>query len=187
MIGHRGNVITTSASMPAPFRAGHRRSPEFAAPARSGGYHGWAQPGHDPDDLVGQMAGHTEGVEGRGEMARGPVEVTVGDAQATVRLDKVGSPVALGTAQRLTEDRDDVRTVLSGNAPGEEPAEHRVGDEPPVEAVYGGGNGRPAADRLVDVDRGRLGGRGGVCANSHGRSPCSGCYRDDPSCAPPRA
>src|SRR5215472_13164725 len=148
--------------MPAPFRAGHRRSPESAAPARSGGYHGWAQPGHDLDDLVGQVTGNTEGIEGRGEMAGGPVEVGVGDAQAAVRLDKVGSPVALGAAQRLTEDRDDVRTVLGGDAAGEEPAELRVGEEPAVEALDGGGDRRPAADRVIDVDRRRLGGRDGI-------------------------
>src|SRR5215472_4402884 len=120
-------------------------------------------------------------------MAGGPVEVGIGDAQAAMCLRKVRSPVALGTAECLAEDGDEVGTVPRADAAGEEPAEFRIREEPPEEALDGGGNGRPAADRLVDANRGRLGGRGGVSANSHGRSPCSGCYRDDPSCAPSRA
>ena len=123
---------------------------------------GRPQPGHDPDDLVGQVAGNTQGIEGRDEMARGPVEVVIGDAQAAVCLDEVRPAVTLGPAQCLTEECDEVSTVLGSDALGEEPADHRVGDDPLVQAVNGGGDGRTAADRLVDADRSRLGRRDGV-------------------------
>src|SRR5262249_14423661 len=105
--------------------------------------------------------------------------VGIGDAQAAVGLGQVRSPVVLGAAQRLTEDRDDIGTVLGSDAAGEEPAEHWVGEKPTVEPLDGGGNSRPAADRLVNIDRRRLGRRDSIWGNRHGRSPCSGVYRDD--------
>src|SRR5262249_6067457 len=124
------------------------------------------------DDVIGQVAGDAQVIEGRGKMPSGAVEVGIGDAQAAVRLDKVGSPVALGTAQRLTEDRDDVGTVARADAAREEPAEHRIGEEPAVEALDGGDNTRPAADRPVNVDRRRIGRSGGILAKPPGEASC---------------
>src|SRR5262249_52430892 len=145
----------------------------------SGGHHGRPEPGYDPDDVIDQVAGNTQAVEGRGKMAGGPVEVGIGDAQAAVCRGKVRPAVALGTAQRLAEDRDEVGTVPRADAAGKDPAEPRTGEQPPVEALDGGGNAPPAADRMVNVDRRRIGRSGGIGASRHGRSPWSGIYRDD--------
>ena len=95
-------------------------------------------------------------------MAGGTLKMGVTDAQAMVGAGDIRSPVALGTTQRLTQDGDNVSAVLGGDAAGEEPAKDRIGEDPPVQALDGGGNGGPAADRLINVDRCRLGGRDGI-------------------------
>lgn len=71
--------------------------------ARSGGHQGRPEPGHDRDDPVGQLAGHAELIEGGLQVSGGAVKVGVTDPQATVGPGEARSPVALGTAQGLTQ------------------------------------------------------------------------------------
>ena len=131
--------MTTPDTMPALAKGGQGWPSPVTEPSgpHLGGHQGRAEAGHDPDDVIGQVAGDAQAVERRGEMDGGPVEIGIADAQATVCLGKVRSPVALGTAEGLAKDRDDVRAVLGGHAAGEEPAEHRIVEEPPVEALDG--------------------------------------------------
>src|SRR5215469_4162377 len=94
------------------------------------------------------------------------------DAQATMGADHI-APVALGTAQRLAQDRDYVRPVPDPDATREERVQDCVGQQPPIEVVDSSDNSAPAADRLVDADRLRHGGSGG-CATAelgHGNAP----------------
>jgi hypothetical protein len=82
----------------------------------------------------------------------GTVKMGLADAQATVGADHI-APVALGTAQRLAQERDHIRPVPDPDATGEERAQHGVGQEPPIEIADGSDNTGSAADRLVDADR----------------------------------
>jgi hypothetical protein len=90
----------------------------------------------------------------------GTVKVGVADAQATVGASDVGSPVAAGTAECLTEDRDEVCPVPGTDAIREEPAERGVSEQAPEEALDGSDKSGPPADRLIDADRLRFGGGG---------------------------
>jgi len=75
----------------------------------------------------------------------GTLKMSAADAQSTVGAGEAGSPVALGTAQRLPQDRDDVPAVPVTDAAGEERAERRVGEQPSEEAVDGSGKSPPIA------------------------------------------
>jgi len=76
----------------------------------SGGHDGRLEPGHDPDDAIGQVAGDAQPVQGGGQVGSGALEMGTADAQAAVAADH-GSPVALGAAQRLPQDRHHVLAV----------------------------------------------------------------------------
>ena len=104
------------------------------------------------------MAGNGQLVQGGGEVAGGSLEMSVTDAQAMMGTGDIGSPVVLGTTQRLAQDRHKIGPVPGSDAAGEERGERRVGQQPPVESVNGSGNGGPAADRLIKADRLRVGG-----------------------------
>src|SRR4029450_14010765 len=86
--------------------------------------------------------------------------MSVTDAQAMMSTGDIGSPVALGTTQRLAQDRHNIGPVPGSDAAREERGKRRVGQQPPVEAVNGSGNGSPAAERPLNADRLRLGGGG---------------------------
>ena len=68
-------------------------------PARSGGDDGRPEAGHDPDDVIRQVAGNSEPVQGGVQVAGGQVEVGAGDAQPMVGRCYVGPPVALRAAR----------------------------------------------------------------------------------------
>ncbi len=99
----------------------------------------------------------------------------VTDAQAMVGRGNVWSPVAPGTAQRLTEERGEVPPVPVTDAAGEERGELRVSEQPSAKAVDGSDKSGPPADLLVDADRLRFGGGGGggvgTGGHGHGKSP----------------
>ena len=111
------------------------------------------EPGHDADDVVSEVAGNAQSVQGRVQMSGGAVEMGVTDAQASVGPGEVGSAIALATAQRLAQDRGDITAVREGDAIGEEGPERRVSQQPLEEPVDGSDQGGPAADGLVDADR----------------------------------
>src|SRR5258706_10281587 len=100
-------------------------------------------------------------------MSRGLVEVRVADAQMPVSSGKVGSPVALGTAKRLAEQRHNVRPVPVAEAGREVPAEFGVGEQANIQAVYGGLDGRPSPDGFVNARSLRFG-RDGFRLGDHG-------------------
>jgi len=117
------------------------------------GHHGVVQSGHDRDDLVGQVAGNAQLVQRGVKVAGDEREVRAADSQAAVRPGNVRSPVALGTAQSLSQEGGQVPPVPLSHAAREERAELRIGEHPPVEDVDGSDHGRPPADRLVKADR----------------------------------
>src|SRR5258706_1978117 len=102
-------------------------------------------------------------------MSRGLVEVRVADAQMPVSSGKVGSPVALGPAKRLAEQRHNVRPVPVAEAGREVPAEFGVGEQANIQAVYGGLDGRPSPDGFVNARCLRFG-RDGVPLGDHRHS-----------------
>ncbi len=50
----------------------------------SGGDHGWLEGGHDPDDLIRQVARDAQLIQRRDQVAGDEAEVDVADAQSTV-------------------------------------------------------------------------------------------------------
>ena len=113
--------------------------------------------------MINQVPGHAQPVQGVVEVGGGAIEMRFGDAQAPMRPGDVGSPVALGAAQRLAQDRHHVGPMPRAGAMGKEGAQHGVGEQPPVEVVHGGGQGGSPTDRLVDADR--------PGSHGHDRSP----------------
>src|SRR5258708_29085701 len=89
-----------------------------------------------------------------------------------VRVAEITSVVALRTAQRLAEERDDETAVRNVNSAREERPEHRVIKQPGKEHVDSGDKSSPPPDRMVEADLdGRVGNAG---AGGHGGSPCKG-------------
>jgi hypothetical protein len=68
------------------------------------------------NEVVGE--GHAQPVQGGVQVGRGSVEMAVSDAQAMVGPGHVGSVVALGPAECLAEERDDVPAVQFTDAAG---------------------------------------------------------------------
>jgi len=87
----------------------------------SGGDHGWLEGGHDPDDLIRQVARDAQLIQRRDQVAGDEAEVDVADAQSTVGRGDVGAAVTPGSAQCLAEEGGEVRPVpltdTGGSAP----------------------------------------------------------------------
>jgi len=66
--------------------------------------------------------GNAQLVQGGAKVGGGALKMGVTDGRAVVGAGDAGSPVAAGTAQRLAQDRHDVRPVSGIDATGEERA-----------------------------------------------------------------